>query len=198
MEHLWSWLGELLDGTILHRLWTLLQQQSYFPIWIFQGWIAGQRQIFPEQREIQSGHTKFMPILRDGYNAFFDSNQERSCLVEVSQGVPRLGLTIRCRKSEENYWSKLHTSLLWVNIASIRVDVNLAVNPLQDHFVKGSAVENPLERDRIWLCEKDIIKRILINLHSVGSNIGSIGSIPVGENWKFQSPAFGTIFPHNG
>ncbi|KAH8971435.1 hypothetical protein BDL97_02G142200 [Sphagnum fallax] len=68
--HLWNCIELLKPLSLLNIVGELLE---------------GRRQIFPEQRETQSGHTKFMPILRDGYNPFFDSNQERSCLVEVKQ-----------------------------------------------------------------------------------------------------------------
>ncbi|CAK9218245.1 unnamed protein product [Sphagnum troendelagicum] len=67
---------------------------------------VSQRQIFPEQRETQSGRTKFMPILRDGYNPFFDSNQERSCLVEVKQ------LELHARRSP------LHFRVQWLGMCS--------------------------------------------------------------------------------
>ncbi|CAK9216195.1 unnamed protein product [Sphagnum troendelagicum] len=67
--HLWNCMELLKPLSLLNIVGELLE---------------GRRQIFPEQRQTQSGRTKFMPILRDGYNPFFDSNQERSCLVELT------------------------------------------------------------------------------------------------------------------
>ncbi|CAK9269056.1 unnamed protein product [Sphagnum jensenii] len=104
------------NGHIMNFLWDIIHLWNCMELlkplsllnvtYIVGELLEGRRQIFPEQRETQSGRTEFMPILRDGYNPFFDSNPERSCLVEVKQ------LELHARRSP------LHFRVQWLGMCS--------------------------------------------------------------------------------